>query len=91
MANDVRRHLICPLFAPRFVSAFFFRAQGSAAARCDESLEEGGAVYAVSARGLDVGTDRPKRYSYSLRTAVAGESFRPPRRMAPPYVRKFSI
>ncbi len=48
---SVRRHLLCPLFAPRFVSAFFFRAQGSAAARRDGGLKGGRAVYAVSARG----------------------------------------
>ena len=47
----VRRHLLCPLFATRFVSAFFFRARGGAAARRDGGLKEGGAVYAVSARG----------------------------------------
>ena len=39
----VRRHLLCPDFAPRFVSAFFFRAQGGAAARHDGGLKEGGA------------------------------------------------
>ena len=47
----VRRHLLCPLFATRFVSAFFYRARGGAAARRDGGLKEGGAVYAVSARG----------------------------------------
>ena len=48
----VRRHLLCPLFAPRFVSAFFFRARGGAAARRDGGLKGGDAVYAVSAFGL---------------------------------------
>ena len=48
----VRRHLLCPLFAPRFVSAFFFRARGGAAARRDGGLKADGAVYAVSAPGL---------------------------------------
>ena len=47
----VRRHLLCPLFATRFVSAFFFRARWGAAARRDGGLKGGGAVYAVSARG----------------------------------------
>ena len=41
----VRRHLLCPLFAPRSVSAFFFRARGGAAAHVDGGLKAGGAVY----------------------------------------------
>ena len=52
LVDDVRRHLLCPLFAPRFVSAFFFRARGGAAARRDGGLKGGDAVYAVSAFGL---------------------------------------
>ena len=70
---SVRRHLLCPDFAPRFVSAFFFRAQGGAAARHDGGLKEGGAVYAVSARGSGAVAGRPECYSYSLRTDVDGE------------------
>ena len=68
----VRRHLLCPHFAPRFVSAFFFRARGGAAARHDGGLRMGGAVYAVSARGPDTVTSHPERYSYQLRTVVDG-------------------
>ena len=51
----VRRHLLCPHFATRFVSALFFRARGDAAARRDGGLKAGGAVYAVSALGLAAG------------------------------------
>ena len=70
---SVRRHLLCPLFATRFVSAFFFRAQVGAAARHDGGLKEGGAVYAVSVRGSDAVAGRPECYSYSLRMDVDGE------------------
>ena len=49
----VRRHLHCPDFATRFVSAFFFRTQGNATARSRGGLRKGGAVYAVSAFGPD--------------------------------------
>lgn len=47
----VRRHLHCPDFATRFVSAFFFRARRGATARSRGGLRTGGAVYAVSACG----------------------------------------
>ena len=67
------------------MSAFFFRARGSAAARRDGGLKEGGAVYAVSARGSDAVPGCPECYSYSLRTDVDGVGFGPPRRVAPPY------
>ena len=51
----VRRHLLCPDFATRFVSAFFFRTQSNATARSRGGLRKGGAVYAVSAFGPDAG------------------------------------
>ena len=74
-SNGVRRHLLCPLFAPRFVSAFFFRARGGAAARLDGGLKEGGAVYAVSAPGLAAAAAFRETFlqdaSGSLRTAGA--------------------
>ena len=72
---SVRRHLLCPLFATRFVSAFFFRARGGAAARRDGGLKEGGAVYAVSALGLAAAAAFRETFlqdaSGSLRTAGA--------------------
>ena len=83
---DVRRHLLCPLFATRFVSAFFFRARGSAAARRDGGLKEGGAVYAVSAPGLAADQASGSVSAVRFRKPWRGGGLGPPRRMAPPYV-----
>ncbi len=87
----VRRHLLCPDFATRFVSAFFFCTQQCATARRYGGLKKGGAVYTDSARGQP-----PARQSEALQLFAQGRpwtagDFGFPRRMAPPYVRKFNI
>ena len=70
MVCSVRRHLLCPLFATRSVSAFFFRAQRNAAAQRNGGLKGGGAVYAVSARRPAAGPCLPRRFCRALRQAV---------------------
>ena len=88
MIRGVRRHLHCPDFATRFVSAFFFRARGSATARRRGGLKKGGAVYAVSACGSAAGPAIGSVSAVRFRKPWTVVGLGPPRRMVPPYVNR---
>ena len=77
------RDTICVrIFLPRV------RERGRPQSRC---REEGGAVYAVSARGPAAGQAAGSVIAIRSGRSWTAAGFGPPRRMAPPYVGKFNI
>lgn len=87
----VRRHLLCPLFTTRFVSAFVFRAQQGATTLRRGGLRKGGAVYAVSDFRPDADLAFRNVIAIRFGRIMDGGGYGPPKRMAPHYVRKIII